>query len=977
MKHLWSEEELVTNWSISFDEYALIEPFNKMNQIGFIYQLKHYIISGMFPDKTISTPKSVLDYICDQLDTNDSSFYRYNLAGRTARRHREEILNYLGIVRFDETHKILVTEMLISNLFPHGVTSDRAYIEVFNYLRHENVDPPTEKVLSRLVKSVYARFEKELMISISNQLDQTTSDHFSSCLKEDPDSADYMSFSLLKSDPGHLGLETTLNEIKKLKFIEEASLPVDGVGSIHPKIRERLYKRIFTENSWEVKRHPKHIKESLLFIFFYERRKELIDNLVELLILLIGKLGKRAEKKVEKTILKDVKRVYGKNKLLMKIADASLHHPNGKVRDVVYPVVNQKTLRDILNEYKSSGKGFREEVHNVIKSSYSTHYRKMVPKILDTLNFQSNNESYRPIIDAITWLRSGENSRRRFFDIATDDLPIKDIIKSKWYDIVVENDNDGDKRISRINYEISLLEVLRDKLRCKEIWVEGADKYRNPDEDVPMDFYQNKSFYFNRLGVTEDSKSFTTDLKEKMNTALESLNSAILDNKHVKLKQSPKGKNIVLSPLEKQAEPKNINKLKGQIQTIWPMTSLLDVLKETDLRVGFSDSFKSQRSSERIDRDALQKRLLLTLYGLGTNTGLKRISASNEEVSFKELRHMKQLYLNQSSLRKAISDVVNATFRIRNPSIWGEGTTSCASDSKKFGSWDQNLMTEWHIRYGGRGVMIYWHVEKKSTCIYSQLKKCSSSEVANMIEGVLRHCTDMSIQKQYVDTHGQSEVAFAFCHLLGFNLMPRLKNIASQKLYLPETGSANKLKNLKKILSKPIKWELILQQYDEMIKYTSALLSGTAEPEAILKRFTRNNATHPTYKALAELGKVMKTIFLCQYLQHEEIRREIHEGLNVIENWNSANSFIFFGKGGEISTNRLAEQELCVLSLHLLQMCLVYVNTLMIQQVTVSDKWKSMLTTEDYRALTPLIYSHVNPYGTFELNMEQRLSLIA
>jgi TnpA family transposase len=83
----------------------------------------------------------------------------------------------------------------------------------------------------------------------------------------------------------------------------------------------------------------------------------------------------------------------------------------------------------------------------------------------------------------------------------------------------------------------------------------------------------------------------------------------------------------------------------------------------------------------------------------------------------------------------------------------GEGTTACASDSKKFGSWDQKLMTEWHIRYGGRGVMIYWHVEKKSTCIYSQLKSCSSSEVAAMIEGLLRHCTDMKVEKNYVDSH--------------------------------------------------------------------------------------------------------------------------------------------------------------------------------------------------------------------------------
>src|SRR5215218_11309492 len=103
----------------------------------------------------------------------------------------------------------------------------------------------------------------------------------------------------------------------------------------------------------------------------------------------------------------------------------------------------------------------------------------------------------------------------------------------------------------------------------------------------------------------------------------------------------------------------------------------------------------------------------------------------------------------------------------------GEGTTACAADSKQFGAWDQNLMTEWHVRYGGRGVMIYWHVERHSTCIYSQLKTPSSSEVAAMIEGVLRHCTEMEVQKAYVDSHGQSDVAFAFCHCLGFHLLPR------------------------------------------------------------------------------------------------------------------------------------------------------------------------------------------------------------
>ena len=112
-------------------------------------------------------------------------------------------------------------------------------------------------------------------------------------------------------------------------------------------------------------------------------------------------------------------------------------------------------------------------------------------------------------------------------------------------------------------------------------------------------------------------------------------------------------------------------------------------------------------------------------------------------------------------------------------------------------------MTEWHLRYGGKGVMIYWHVERHATCIYSQLKTVSSSEVAAMIKGVLRHCTQMTVDKQFVDTHGQSEVAFGFCHLLGFQLMPRLKNIYEQKLYRPKAGEPNAYSNLKLISHAP------------------------------------------------------------------------------------------------------------------------------------------------------------------------------
>ena len=95
----------------------------------------------------------------------------------------------------------------------------------------------------------------------------------------------------------------------------------------------------------------------------------------------------------------------------------------------------------------------------------------------------------------------------------------------------------------------------------------------------------------------------------------------------------------------------------------------------------------------------------------------------------------------------------------------------------------------------------------------------------------------------------------------------------------------------------------------------------------------------------------------------------------MVENWNSANSFIHYGKSGEFATNRREDQELSMLSLHLLQISLVYINTLMIQQVLGEERWANALGPEDLRALSPLLYSHVNPYGVFDLDLNTRLPI--
>jgi hypothetical protein len=445
----------------------------------------------------------------------------------------------------------------------------------------------------------------------------------------------------------------------------------------------------------------------------------------------------------------------------------------------------------------------------VIRNSYQGHYRRMVPKLLVALEFRSNNERHRPVMQALELVKRFADTKVRTFP-ADEEVPFDGVVRGLWLDAVVEKDSAGRDRINRVTYEVAVLETLREQLRCKEIWVVGGNRYRNPDEDRPADFDANRDEYYKALNLPLDADRFMTELQDEIREALGTLDGGLKKNPYVRI--SPKGgSRITLTPLDAQPDPPNLTVFKAELNATWPMTSLLDMVKETNLRLGFTDVLKSPTAYEMLERPVLQPRLLLCLHGIGTNAGLQRMAGLESGVSAKDLSYVRRRYISVNALRRAIAIVADGTLKARNPAIWGSGTTACASDSKHFGARDQNLTTQWHVRYSGRGIRIYWHVERNSLCIHSQLKSPSSSEVASMIEGVIHHCTEMEVDRQYVDSHGQSTIAFAFCRLLGFLLLPRLKAIHSQKLYRPETGNADAYASLQPILSKPIDWDLVSQ----------------------------------------------------------------------------------------------------------------------------------------------------------------------
>ena len=140
----------------------------------------------------------------------------------------------------------------------------------------------------------------------------------------------------------------------------------------------------------QIRQHKDAIRYSLMAAFCIQRSQEITDNLIELLNQIIHRIDTRAVKRINKELIDEFKAVSGKTGLLFRIAEAAIASPTGVVEQVIYPVVSLKTLKDLVAEYKSTGNFYQQRVHTVVRNSFASHYRRMIPQLLEVLEFRSN-----------------------------------------------------------------------------------------------------------------------------------------------------------------------------------------------------------------------------------------------------------------------------------------------------------------------------------------------------------------------------------------------------------------------------------------------------------------------------------------------------------------------------------------------------------------------------------------------------------
>jgi hypothetical protein len=216
---------------------------------------------------------------------------------------------------------------------------------------------------------------------------------------------------------------------------------------------------------------------------------------------------------------------------------------------------------------------------------------------------------------------------------------------------------------------------------------------------IPQGFDANRDVHYAAIRQPLDPAAFIADLKQRLGAALDRLDQALGDGSAggVRISTRHGDGRITVPPPERQPEPPTLQPLKEEVERRWGTIDLLDILKDADYLTGFTDEFASVASRQIADRDVLRQRLLLVLFALGTNMGVRRVVATGEGSTRETeatLRRVRRLYVNRDNLRRAITRLVNATFAARDRGLWGQGTP-CGSDFKKFGAWQSNPMTEW------------------------------------------------------------------------------------------------------------------------------------------------------------------------------------------------------------------------------------------------------------------------------------------
>lgn len=688
-----------------------------------------------------------------------------------------------------------------------------------------------------------------------------------------------------------------------------------------------------------------------------------------------------------------------------------LHH-KGKVALAEYRVATQTrtddlihTLRDIVSAYQQEGEipdrfgaisaviGEQGETllqqceahlahqgnnyFSLLQNFYKTH-RANLFGLLQVLPLRSSTQD-TTLTDAIQFLLAHRHRRQldlsvvRVENPGTEDQtcrPLLDLswIPPKWWTLVTGQRTrmPEPQTVHRRHFEVCVFSQIWLELKSGDLYIEGSSEYGDYYGQLISwdDYHAALHEYGEQVELPTEPKAFVAHVQQWLSTCATTFDEAFPSNADVDYRRDQLVIRRAKAKLVAGAIP-----LKAQIaQRIRPI-NLLDSLIDTELWLNWTRFFKP-KSGHDAKLDQPTARYLATTFCYGCNLGPAQAARSLKGFDRQQVSHVHHRHIDPDKLQASITDIINAYNRFELPKYWGS-KQHASVDGTKWDIYENNLLAEYHIRYGGYGGIGYYHVSDTYIALFSHFIPCGVWEAVYILDGLLNNQSNIQPDTIHGDTQAQSATVFALAYLLGITLMPRIRNWKDLIFFRP--SSSTRYQHVDTLFSDTVDWAMIETHLPDMLRVALSVKSGRIQASTVLRKLGTNSTKNKLYQAFHALGCAVRTGFLLQYLNDAQLRATIQAATNKSESFNHFVQWLSFGGEGVISTNNREEQRKLIRYNHLVANCLIFYNVVEISRILQELRVEGFpLDPEAVSTLSPYWTQHVNRFGIYDLDLNRR-----
>ena len=613
----------------------------------------------------------------------------------------------------------------------------------------------------------------------------------------------------------------------------------------------------------------------------------------------------------------------------------------------------------------------------LIQKFYKSH-RATLFRLLEVLPLHSSTQD-TALEAAIQFLLEHRHSRLSHLPVLTLEQPGTEAeqrierldlswIPAKWWTLVTEQRArmPYPASLHRRHFEVCVFSHILLELKSGDLYLEGSSDYGDYTRQLisQAEYEAAIEEYGAQVGLPTEPKALVVHVRQWLSARADAFDQQFPDNTEVDYQRD----RLVIRKAKSQSVP-GLAQLKARIAERLTPINLLDSLIDTELWLNWTRFFKP-KSGYDAKLDQPIARYLATTFCYGCNLGPSQAARSLKGFDRRQVSHVHQRHIDPDKLQASITVLINAYNRFSLPKYWGTGNQASV-DGTKWDIYENNLLAEYHIRYGGYGGIGYYHVSDTYIALFSHFIPCGVWEAVYILDGLLQNQSQIQPDTIHGDTQAQSSTVFALSYLLGITLMPRIRNWKELTFYRPSRAVV--YKNVDSLFTETVNWELIETHLPDMLRVALSVKAGKINASTVLRKLGTNSTKNKLFQAFQALGGAVRTGFLLQYLNDAQLRSVIQAATNKSESFNNFVQWLSFGGEGVIASNNREEQRKMIRYKHLVANCLIFYNVFEMSRILNELQQEGYpVEPEAISALSPYWTQHVNRFGVYDLNLDRQ-----